>query len=217
MTLARERRPAAAGWSVLSASAAPVLLIGGWTIAARLQPSSYDPIRDTISVLAGLRAHDRWFMTAALVGLGLCHLVTAAGAQAVGRPGRATLALGGAATLAVAAFPLPAHGQSASHTAAATCAFIALAVWPVFGVRRTGPTVLRPVAVLTAAVLMLALLGWFVFFGPARSGLAERAATAAQALWPLVVVLALRAGDRVGRAGAPAHRDRVGPDRVNPG
>lgn len=205
---------------MLSALAAPVLLIGGWTIAARLQPSSYDPVRDTISVLAGLGAHDRWFMTIALVGLGLCYLVTAAGARTVGRPGRAGLALGGVATLAVAAFPLPAHGGSAPHTAAATVAFVSLAVWPVLGVRRSGPAVLRPVVVLPATVVLLTLLGWFAFFGLAHSGLAERAAAGAQAVWPLVVVLALRATDRTYRDGPVSpdgsDADRSDADRITP-
>lgn len=211
----RVRQRAVAGWAVLFASAAPVLLIGGWTIAARLQLSSYNPVRDTISVLAGLGARDRWLMTTALVGLGLCYLTTSAGARAVGRPGRAGLALGGVATLAVAAFPLPAHGESAAHTTAATVAFVALAVWPVLGVRRTGPAVLRPVVVLSATLVLLALLGWFAFFGLSRSGLAERAAAGAQAVWPLVVVLALRAADRTCRDEL-ARPDRTGPDRINP-
>ena len=35
-----------------SATAAPVALIGGWTLAATRQPEAYDATRDTISALA---------------------------------------------------------------------------------------------------------------------------------------------------------------------
>ena len=63
-------------WGVVSASLAPVFLIGGWTLAASLQPAGYSAVRDTIRALAGLGARDRWVMTAGLVGLGVCHVVT---------------------------------------------------------------------------------------------------------------------------------------------
>ena len=36
-------------WGVLSSAAAPVLLAGGWTVAAMLQPGSFDQVRQTIS------------------------------------------------------------------------------------------------------------------------------------------------------------------------
>jgi hypothetical protein len=43
-------------WGVVSAAAAPVLLVGGWTLAAGLQPGSFDPVADTISALAAVGA-----------------------------------------------------------------------------------------------------------------------------------------------------------------
>jgi hypothetical protein len=45
---------------VVSSATAPVLLIGGWTEAARLQPPSFDPVADTVSALAAVGASDRW-------------------------------------------------------------------------------------------------------------------------------------------------------------
>src|ERR1019366_4157404 len=122
--------------AVASAVAAPVLLIGGWTLAQARQPTGYDPIRDTISALAAHGARDRWVMTSALAGLGACYLITAAGLGPARRAGRVVLAGGGAATLLVAAFPPPAHGNSVPHTIAATVAFISLGAWPVFAARR---------------------------------------------------------------------------------
>ena len=66
-------------WAVFSARLAPVLLIGAWLAADAVQPASYSPIRQTISVLAGDAATDRWIMTGTLFVVGGCYLVTAAG------------------------------------------------------------------------------------------------------------------------------------------
>jgi len=48
-----------AWWGVLSAAIAPALLIGGWTVAAALQPSSFDAMTRTVSSLAALGATDQ--------------------------------------------------------------------------------------------------------------------------------------------------------------
>ncbi|MEV0608542.1 DUF998 domain-containing protein [Polymorphospora rubra] len=182
-------------WAIASSAAAPVLLIGGWTVAADRQPG-YDPTADTISALAAPGATDRWIMTVALAGLGICHLVTAAGLRPVAAAGRVVLAVGGAATVLVAVFPQPPSGGSTTHAVAATVAVGALGLWPALGFRRDAPRAptLRPVVSLTAAVVLLALVGWFVasLGTDGYAGLAERAAAGAQALWPLVVVLDTR-------------------------
>ncbi|WP_431912398.1 DUF998 domain-containing protein [Micromonospora carbonacea] len=117
-------------WALLSAGAAPVFLVGGWLLGAARQPGRFDQVSGTISALAAVGATDRWIMTLGLVGLGLCHCVTAAGLRPLAAGGRALLALGGVATLAVAAFPLPADGGSTPHALAAAVAFGALALWP---------------------------------------------------------------------------------------
>jgi len=185
-------------WTVLSATLAPVLMIGGWSLAAALQPAGFSSVRDTISALAGRAATDRWLMTAALFGLGLCHLVTAFGLRQAAPAGRIVLALGGLATLVVAAFPVPAVGVSRPHTGAAWVAFAALAVWPALAWRLDAVALgLRPVVAFAGAVLLIGLSLWLavaLFRDPARLGLSERFAAGAQSLWPLVVVLtALRA------------------------
>ena len=56
--------------------ARPVLLVGGWTVAAGLQPGSFNAVAGTISSLAAEGAADRWVMTLALAGVGACHAVT---------------------------------------------------------------------------------------------------------------------------------------------
>lgn len=181
-------------WAVASAVAAPVLLVGGWTLAEVRQPPGYNPVRDTISALAAYGARDRWVMTSALAGLGACYVITALGLRPARRAGRVVLAGGGAATLLVAAFPQPAHGNSVSHTVAATVAFISLGAWPVFAARRRprAPLLTRTASA-SATVVLLGLVVWFAaeLHGGQR-GLAERAAAGAQALWPLAVVFTTR-------------------------
>ena len=190
-------------WGLVSSVAAPVLLIGGWTVAAGLQPDTFDSVSDTISALAALDASDRWVMTAGLAGLGVCHVTTALALRPLARPGRLMLAVGGVATLLVAAFPLPAdESGSVPHTIAATVAFAALSVWPALGRRRHDgqrgvrmPAPARPAVALGAAAVLLGLLGWFgaeLAAEDGRVGLSERAVAGAQSLWPLAAVLAIR-------------------------
>ena len=62
-------------WGLVSSAAAPVLMVGGWTAAASLQPR-FDPVADTVSALAAPGAADRWVMTLALAGTGACHVIT---------------------------------------------------------------------------------------------------------------------------------------------
>src|SRR5688500_11488963 len=151
-------------WGLVSAAAAPVLLIGGWTVAARGQPAGFDSTSDTISALAALGAQDRWLMTSALVGLGACHVGTALALRPFPRPGRLLLGAGGVATLLVAAFPLPdGDGGSVPHTVAAGIAFVALSACPAFSWRRgaRSPAPLPPAAALGAATALRRLLGSF--------------------------------------------------------
>ena len=74
-----------------------------------------------------------------LVLTGLAHLVTAWALVPARSPGRALLAAGGVATLAVAALPLPSRTESsAAHTVVATLSFALLAAWPWFAARPAG-------------------------------------------------------------------------------
>jgi hypothetical protein len=123
-------------WALASSAAAPVTLIGGWTLAARRQPGRFDSTVETISALAARGAADRWLMTAALLGVGVLHVVTALGLSPAATAGRLLLGLGGVATALVAAFPLPITGAAPAHAAAAGTAFVALAAWPALAWRQ---------------------------------------------------------------------------------
>ncbi|HEY0716544.1 MAG TPA: DUF998 domain-containing protein [Streptosporangiaceae bacterium] len=200
----RPRRPAAMAvrgvpwWGVLSSAVAPVLLIGGWTVAAALQPGSFNAVVATISSLAARGAADRWVMTLALAGVGACHVVTGLALRPAAAPARLILMTGGVATMLVAAFPEPAGGGgSLLHTLWAAVGFIALAAWPL-AARKRGPAVpagLRPGVCAAAGGVLLALLVWFgaeLIGGGRQVGLSERVLAGAQAVWPLAVVLACR-------------------------
>jgi hypothetical membrane protein len=186
------------GWAVGSAALAPVVLIGGWTLAATRQPDRYSALRQSISALAAHGASDRWIMTSALAALGACHVVTALGLRPAQCSGRWLLATGGVGTVIVAAAPQPAHGSSPLHLSAATVGFVTLSLWPLFAARTAGPIVARRCGAVVTA-LLLALLVWLgiEIGGGALVGLSERTLAGAQALWPLAVVLVLRA--QVGR------------------
>ncbi|GGY89861.1 DUF998 domain-containing protein [Streptomyces nitrosporeus] len=123
-------------WILLSSVSAPVLLVGGWAVSAVLQGPGYDPASATISTLAADGAAGYWVMTPALVGLGVCHVVTAWGLRPAAPAGRAALAGGGLTAMLLALFPAPSSGGSLDHGVVVTIGFSLLALWPVLAVRR---------------------------------------------------------------------------------
>jgi hypothetical protein len=210
------------GWGVVTSTAAPVLLIGGWTLAAGLRPDHFNSVKDTISALAAIGAPNRWVMTAALVGVGAAHIGTALALRPAAPAARCLLATGGAATVLVAANPLPGGSAPAPvHALVAGLSFVALAVWPAISWNRwrpafasseapgaqAGPELVpvsfRPVAALGASTVLLTGLGWFfaeVTGHTDRVGLSERVAAGSQALWPLAAVLLARRAQRASKA-----------------
>ncbi|TLS43701.1 DUF998 domain-containing protein [Streptomyces montanus] len=179
-------------WALLSSGCAPFLLVGGWVIAARLEGPAYNPTRQTISVLAADGASGFWVMTGALLALGACHLLTAWGLRPAALAGRVALAAGGAAALVVALFPAPSSGGSLRHGSVVVVGFTLLAVWPVLAAHRSGapPWGLRPAPSIVVTALMGIGAAWFLIelHRDGAPGVAERAVTAVQSLWPFVVV-----------------------------
>ncbi|MFI2508822.1 DUF998 domain-containing protein [Streptomyces sp. NPDC018972] len=192
-------------WVLFSSGCAPVVLIGGWTIAASLEGPAYDPATQTISVLAAYGAAGSWVMTAALLALGACHLLTAWGLRAAATAGRVALAGGGVAALVVALLPAPSSGGSLRHGSVAAVGFALLALWPLLAAGGgAAPWALRPAASAVATALMVVGAVWFLveMHRQGVAGVAERVVTALQSLWPFVVVLScLR---HVGGDGRPA-------------
>lgn len=188
--------------AVLSATTAVVALVGGWTWAAAVQPGGFDQVAETISALAAAATPHRWVMSVALAVTGLAHLVTAWALVPARATGRALLAAGGVATLAVAAVPLPSRTESsAAHTLVAALSFALLGLWPWFAARPAGPTVLTPRVARSAAVVMtLAVASLAPGAGGTAFGLHERVVAFLTVAWPLVTALGTWwwAGHRVG-------------------
>ena len=185
-------------WGVVSSAVAPVLLVGGWTVAASLQPR-FDPVADTVSALAAQGATDRWVMTLTFLVVGGCYIVTALALRPARAAGRVILIAGALAGILVAAnpervgdpYPVP-------HIIAAVVGLAGLVSWPAGACRRGSavPWALRPAVAAAAVTVLLGLVLWFgaeLVLGSGQVGLAERVAGGAQALWPLTVVLCCRA------------------------
>ena len=185
-------------WSVVTSATAPVVLAGGWAVAGDRQPGRYDPVRQSVSVLAAMGATDRWVMTIAFVVTAMCYLATGLGLRPAASAGRLMLVTAGLAGMMVAASPEPATGGfSLAHAVWSTAGFTVLTAWPLCAWRR-GPGVpwaLRPTVAVGVAVVIVVILAWFaaeLMTGGTQIGLAERVAGEAQALWPLLVVVSCR-------------------------
>jgi hypothetical protein len=194
--LLRAGRPVP-GWAVVTALLAPVVLVGGWLAAGALQPATYSPMRQTMSVLAGHAGTDRWVMTAALLLVGSCQIATGAGLTGVGFPARILLFLTGLSTLGIAASPQPATGPTLRHLAFAVSCDVTTAVWPVLVARRAPVRswILSVCSCATVTVVFAGMSCWLLIaarYGGGDLGLVERLTSAVQALFPLVVALALR-------------------------
>jgi Protein of unknown function (DUF998) len=181
-------------WTMVSAGAAPALLVVGFLVAAMLQPVSYDSLRDTISALASRGAADPWVMTAAIAAVGACYLVTALGLSPARSGGRLALASGGIATLLIAAFPLPLHGYSRPHALAVIAASTTMCAWPILAAdRQHQARLLRFGPSVAASAVTFGLIMWFTFeVNGGDLGLAERCAAVAPALWLFPVVVGAR-------------------------
>jgi len=183
-------------WAVMSAILSPLVLTVGWLVAGRLQPPSYNPIRQTVSVMAGQHGTDRWVMTAALLAVGTCYLITAAGLRAVGWWARLMLIIAGLCSFGIAASPEPAAGPSVVHLTFTGVGAVMIATWPAAaawgGPRRHFLLTARGCAIVTAS--FLAMLAWTVVqtHGGTDLGLAERLTASVQTTWPFVVALLLR-------------------------
>jgi hypothetical protein len=148
-------------------------------------------------------------MTLTFLVVGACDVVTAVALRPARVPGRLILMAAAVAGFLVAVSPeQPGTNFPLPHMiwAAAGCA--ALVAWPA-GAWRRGTSVpwgLRPAVSAAAVTVLLALLAWFgaeLITRGGQAGLAERIFGAAQALWPLAVVVSCRRAARTGTRHGP--------------
>jgi hypothetical membrane protein len=182
-------------WGVASSLLAPVILIGGWTAAADLQPVPFDAVQRSISALGAVGMPYRWVIALALLGVGICHATTGIALRPAPEAGRALLVIGGISSILIAVNPQPPGGGSLAHEAFSLVGVVVMTVWPIAAIRREpgAPLGLRLPAAVAITSVTLAIELWFVmelFHGP-ELGLAERTVTADQSIWPLLVVLSV--------------------------
>jgi hypothetical membrane protein len=184
------------GWVVVSAFLSPALLVSGWLVAGALQPASYSPMRQTMSVLAGATGTDRWVMTGALLLVGCSQIATGAGLSGVRVPARILLMVTGLSTIGIAASPEPATGPTAQHLTFTVSCVLTTAVWPAVVARRSSarPWSLSVYGGIAVTAVFAALCSWLLVVtqSDVDLGLVERLTSTAQGIWPFVVVLALR-------------------------
>jgi hypothetical protein len=183
-------------WAVFSAGLSPLVLTVGWLVAGAVQPTSYSPVRETVSVMAGYDGTDRWIMTGAMLAAGACYLMTAAGLASLRAPARFALLLAGLCSIGVAASPEPASGPGLVHLTWTVIGAVTITVWPlIVGWRAVPPwAAVHPRAVAVATASFVVLLVWVTLevHGGDALGAAERATTSIPTIWPFVVALSLR-------------------------
>ncbi len=174
-------------------------MISSWLMAAALQPATYSPVRQSVSVLAGHGGRDRWLVTGALFVAAGLYLLTAL--SLVELPFRARLGSFAVALCAVgiALSPQPVHGSTDRHVAFTVIGAFTIAIWPLLAFRRSAPdsspTGLRTACI--AAVVFLALLVWTLIEAQhgAHLGLSERISSGIQECWPGIVACQQGAAD----------------------
>ncbi|MGH3401429.1 MAG: DUF998 domain-containing protein [Streptosporangiaceae bacterium] len=207
-------------WGLVSSAAAPVLMVGGWTVAAGLQPPSFDAVAQPVSALAAVGAADRWVITLTFLVVAACDLVTALALRPARVPGRLILVAAAAAGVLVAVSPeTPGTRFPLPHMIWATAGCAALVAWPA-GASRRGSSIpwgLRPAVSAGVVAALLALVAWFgaeLITGGGQAGLAERVFGAAQALWPLVVIVSCRRAGRAVAGSVPPAAGSVPPAAI---
>ena len=157
----------------------------------------------------------RWLITGALIGVGACHLATGLALRTAAEAGRIMLIFGGVSGMLIAVNPQHSHTGSVPHVIFSFTGVVLMTLWPIGAMRQEpgAPAALRPRAAWAYEIFTFALLLWFTaeLFNGSELGLAERAVTADQTIWPLVVVvsaLAARPGPVAAAQEAAAMRSR---------
>lgn len=179
--------------ALLSAFAAPVVLVATMVIAGIVAPDSYDAARQTISDLATIDPGG-WVMTLGIGLSGAFTIVTALGLNGVRRVARMTLMVAGVCGVLVALIPVDLN--ESAHLVVAGGNLGLYAVWPVTALSRSpaAPRAVGPGVSIAAAGVLLAVLGWVLYEtqGGDLLGLSERICVTANLIWPLIVAFSLR-------------------------
>ena len=179
-------------WALVSAGAAPIALLATAVIARALATADYNPVEQTLSVLAAA-GRSEGVMTFGIGFSAACLVVTSLGLVMVRPVARAVLAAGGLFGIGVAVFPVSA--ATTLHLTTTCISAFFLALWPALAMTRArqAPLIVRMPTSLSATVLLFVLLGWTVYEtqGGSLLGIAERVSVLAELVWPAIVVAAV--------------------------
>jgi hypothetical membrane protein len=180
--------------ALVAATIGPIQSVAGWAIAGALW-EGYDPIRKTISDLAANDSPVQLLMSSFFILGGTLSLVAAVYAKAFAMPGRVMIFLAGIATYGFTIFATPSQDSySTPHRIFASIAFVLMAAWPLFSMRRdkSFPWIIRPVGAILSTLFMTVLAVWFLlsWLDPTFTavGLAERVMAVAQ-VWYMAFVI----------------------------
>jgi hypothetical membrane protein len=180
--------------AVVAATLGPIQSVAGWAIAGSLW-EGYDPIRKTISDLAANDSPVQFLMSSFFILGGTLSLVVAIYAKAFAMPGRVMIFLAGIATYGFTVFATPSQDSySIPHRIFASIAFVLMAAWPLFSMRKdkSFPWIIRPVGAIVSTLFMTVLAVWFLlsWLDPTFTavGLAERVMAVAQ-VWYMSLVI----------------------------
>lgn len=180
--------------AVVAATLGPIQSVAGWAIAGALW-EGYDPIRKTISDLAANDSPVQLLMSSFFILGGTLSLVVAIYAKAFAMPGRVMIFLAGIATYGFTVFATPSQDSySIPHRIFASIAFVLMAAWPLFSMRKdkSFPWIIRPVGAIVSTLFMTVLAVWFLlsWLDPTFTavGLAERVMAVAQ-VWYMSLVI----------------------------
>ena len=194
------RADPAPAWATAAAVTIPLTLVLGWVTADALQPPTFSPTRQTMSVIAGHAGRHRWVMTAALLVVGGCYLLAAAGLRAVGGPARLGLAAAGIAGIGIACSPQPVTGSTTQHQVFTALGAVLITAWPLLAVRGGSwvPWAQRPPVTMIVGVVFASLTAWLAWqtVHGDQLGLTERTVASLEVGWPAVVALSVYAHRR---------------------
>lgn len=180
-------------WALLSATAAPIVLLVTALVADELASAGYNPLQQTISVLAAA-GRTEWLMTAGIAVSAGCLIIVGLGLSMVRKVARVVLIAGGAFGVLVAAFPVTM--TTTLHLSATFASAFLLALWPALALSRSksAPWALKTPVTIAGSLMLFALLGWTAYEtqGGTLLGLAERITVVTELAWPAVVVATAR-------------------------
>ncbi|KZS60474.1 hypothetical protein A4G28_17475 [Mycobacterium ostraviense] len=147
-------------WAIVSAVAPPLALLISAAVATSKRTRTYDPVSETLSILAA-SGRGAWIMTAGFVVSGGCLILTAGGLRVLAVLPRVVLGLAGCCGLAVAALP-DRLGTATARLAAAAAGAVLLAICPLLAVSWDVVTVpgRRTYRTVAVSAVLLGLLLW---------------------------------------------------------